>query len=334
MKTDPEILKALKKDLKSVALNLTKQEARFLVDAYYQMQENRKRGYNQERSAGLNGDPSRILTYLATQAEDLENLARKALDYWSAGHPMGIWLRNIRGIGEVMAAGFLAHLDIEECNETYGHLYSFAGLNPKKEWKKGEKRPWNADLKTLCWKAGESFVKVSGYEDDFYGKLYQQRKVYEIQRNLSGALKDQAEAMLKKKADHAQRATYKKGILPDGHIHMRAKRWTVKLFLSHYWETYYRWYYDKEPPVPFAITKGHAHYIKPPFPPPAPRQPKTMREPASASKPSSQREPDPESEPSRLSEPPSKCEPEIGSEPSIPSEPGSSSEPKRPCEPR
>ena len=70
-------------------------------------------------------------------------------------------------------------------------------MNPTVEWKKGEKRPWNASLKVLCWKIGESFVKVSSNPKDFYGKLVRPIDL-EIKRNDQHLFADQAEAKLKK----------------------------------------------------------------------------------------------------------------------------------------
>ena len=102
---------------------------------------------------------------------------------------------------------------------------------PTQEWLPKAKRPWNAALKTLCWKIGESFVKVSGNPGDFYGKLYAQRKLIEEQRNAAGAFAGQAAAKLKKfKIDKTTIAYqhYAAGKLPPAHIHARAKRWAVK----------------------------------------------------------------------------------------------------------
>ena len=54
-------------------------------------------------------------------------------------------------------------------------------------------------------------------------------------------------------------------MLPPAHIDMRARRYAVKLFLSHLQECWYREVYDCDPPAPYAITQGgHAHYIAPP----------------------------------------------------------------------
>lgn len=261
-----ETIETFKKDLKAAALAMTKQQVRYLVDAYYAMQENRIRCYAQKREADKSGEPGKVMEYLAVQAEDLETLAKKALDYWSADQPVGKWLRSITGIGPVIAAGLLAHTDIEKCKkQAAGAFWAFAGYDPTRQWEKGEKRPWNAAFKTLCWKVGESFVKVSGLESDFYGKLIIQRKEYELAKNEKGDYAEQAAAVLKTRPNHAQAKIYKQGKLPPGHIHARAKRWAVKLFLAHFFEVYYRHHFKTDPPLPYPIAhKGHTHRIPPP----------------------------------------------------------------------
>ena len=91
----------------------------------------------------------------------------------------------------MIAAGLEAHIDITRA-PTVGHIWRYAGLDPTCEWRKGEKRPWNASLKTLCWKIGESFVKVSGKEKSLYGRLWKERKELEEKRNAAGEFADQA----------------------------------------------------------------------------------------------------------------------------------------------
>jgi hypothetical protein len=134
--------------------------------------------------------------------------------------------------------------------------------------KAAAKRPWNASLKTLCWHIGESFVKVSHNEKDIYGKLYLERKDYEQSRNALGELKDQAAAKLEKckiGKDTEAYGYYSKGFLPPAHIHARAKRWTVKLFLAHWHEVAYMVEYQTAPPNPYAMERlGHAHIIHAP----------------------------------------------------------------------
>jgi hypothetical protein len=255
----------LTSDIKKAAINLSRDEARFLVDAYYAMQEDRIRSAAQVRELTANEEPHEVLTWLEAQSQVLEGQIKRALDSYSAAHPVGAWSREVIGIGPVIAAGLLAHIDITRC-PTVGHIWSFAGLNPTVSWNKGEKRPWNAKLKTLCWKIGESFVKVSGNEDAVYGKLYLERKAKEIEKNDRGEFAEQAKAKLEKfkigKDTDAYKA-YSQGKLPPAHIHARAKRWAVKQFLSDWHLMAYREHFKQEPPLPYPIVHlGHAHLRK------------------------------------------------------------------------
>lgn len=257
-----EPLQRLTKDLANAAIKLSRGEVRFLVDAYYIIQEDRKRSYNQERALGEAGEPHEIISWFADQNERLEKQVAKALDIYSAAHPVGMWMRDVDGIGPIIAAGLLAHIDINKA-PTVGHIWRFAGLDPTSKWGKGEKRPHNAALKTLCWKLGESFVKVKGKETAQYGHVYHERRVLEGTKNENGDYAEQAKTILAARPTHAQAATYKLGKLPDGHLHMRAKRYAVKLFLSHLHEVW-RKNEGLEVPLPYPIAHlGHVHKIEP-----------------------------------------------------------------------
>lgn len=267
MNDDPEneAISKLSKDLREAAKTLTPNEVRFLVDSYYQMQENRIRSDGQIRALETTAEPHRVLDWLSINAETLENQIRKALDYYSNDHPVGKWSRSVCGIGPVIAAGLLAHIDIKRA-PTVGHIWSFAGLNPNKKWLKGEKRPWNASLKTLCWKIGESFVKVSGNPKAYYGHIYVERKAREIAFNDAGKYADQARQALEEKKYSKETEAYKAYIqnkLPPGRIQSRAKRYAVKLFLAHWHEVAYRNEFHTDPPIPYPIAiLGHdqSHY--------------------------------------------------------------------------
>lgn len=261
-----EQIQKLTKDLRQATVTLSNDEARFLVDSYYQMQEDRKRSDNQVRSLVETGEPHAVIEWLAGNTRALENQIKRALDAYSASSDIGAWSRSVIGIGPVIAAGLIAHIDITKA-ETAGQIWRFAGLDPTSEWKKGERRPWNASLKTLCWKIGESFVKVSGNPDAVYGQIYVQRKALETENNENGLYKEQAELKLQKfnigKSTDAYKH-YAAGKLPPAHIHARAKRYAVKIFLSHWHEMAYIFHYGKNPPAPYAIAiLGHAHKIEP-----------------------------------------------------------------------
>ncbi len=262
-----EPINKLTRDLRTAAETLSQQEARFLVNSYYQIQEYRKAAFSQERALTDGAKPHATFTWLAENMEKLERQIERALDAYSAIHPVGQWSRSVRGIGPVIAAGLLAHIDIERA-PTVGHIWSFAGLNPTAEWKKGEKRPWNADLKVLCWKIGESFVKVCNRDDAYYGNVYQVRKEKEQELNERGAFADQAKAKLERfkigKDTDAYKA-YSQGRLPPAHVHARAKRYAVKLFLAHWHHVAYVERFKKDPPAPYPIAVlQHAHFIAPP----------------------------------------------------------------------
>ena len=311
----------LSRDVAKASVTLSDDEARFLVDAYYMMQEDRKRFDNQVLALGDAGEPHAVLLWLAKQSETLEGQIKRALDRYSAANPVGHWARSQIGIGPVITAGLLAHFDIKMA-PTAGHFWNFAGLNPGVKWLGAEKAralvatlpqefamedvyalcdginrrgeriveiatehgaksltrdglakalarlPWNARLKTLCWKIGESFVKVSGNEHAYYGQLYAQRKADETRRNDAGDYAEQAKLVLDTKRIGKSTEAFKHysvGKLPPAHIHARAKRWTVKIFLSHLHQVWFEHEYGTKPPAPYAIAHlGHAHLMEPP----------------------------------------------------------------------
>ena len=274
MSSSPTI--QLLSDVRDASKMISDQEARFLVDLYYQVQELRKTCRNQVLSmvtaaeakdtAKGKAEPTRVLRWFADSHASTEREIQYCLKKFAESRYMGIWAMKIMGIGPIIAAGLMAHIDIKKA-PTVGHIWRFAGLDPTLVWNKGQKRPFNAKLKTLCWKVGESFVKTMNRPTGFYGKLFQERKALEIQRNDAGEFKSQAEAQLMRfkigKETDAY-AAYSKGKLPKGHIHARAKRYAVKIFLSHWQAEAYRDHYGKEPPKPFAISHlGHAHMIEP-----------------------------------------------------------------------
>src|SRR3990167_10769230 len=175
MSTELNPITRLSRDLKEAAATLSPDEARYLVDAYYQIQEYRKAASNQVRSLVEAKEPHAVILWLAEQNESLESQIKRALDRWSDANAVGQWAKSIVGIGPVISAGLLAHIDIAKA-PTVGHIWRFAGLDPTLVWEKKTKRPFNAQLKTLCWKIGESFVKTCNNVASQYGPVYLARK--------------------------------------------------------------------------------------------------------------------------------------------------------------
>ena len=262
-----EAVAKLSRDLRNAAKLMSPREARYFVNCYYDLQDYRIATGNQQRKLLEGQEPSEFMNWLNGNLETLETQIKGALDKWSMAQPMGQWAREITGIGPVIASGLIANIDITKA-PTVGHIWRFCGLDPTTKWEKGQKRPWNAALKRLCWLMGESFVKVSGNKNDIYGKWYLKRKEYETKRNEAGGNLEAAKARLaqdsKKKLDPGLRAIFEAGKLPQIALHERSKRWAVKLFLAHWFEEAYRQHHGENPPLPYAIAQlDHAHYVGP-----------------------------------------------------------------------
>lgn len=258
---DPEFL--LTRDLYDAAATLTDREVRYLVDLYYQLQEYRKASDNMIRST-VGKEPNRLLAWYADRMDGLERRIPTAMKRYAAARRDGRWAMSIHGIGPVIAAGLLASIEIEKA-PTVGHIWSFAGLNPDMKWEKGQKRPFSLRMKVLCWKIGQSFMKQRASEHDVYGKIYEQRKAIEIERNDLGA---HAGYELKGYAEFRKKINVPSGpvpMLPPGIIDARARRYAVKLFLSHLHHVMFECKFGKEPPKPYILTKPeHVHYLGPP----------------------------------------------------------------------
>lgn len=131
------------------------------------------------------------------------------------------------------------------------------------------KPPYNTDLKKMCYLIGESFVKVSN-RGSLYGQIYQERKALETMRNDNLEYKDQADKLLAEKNYSKDTDTYKylsKGKLSPAHINSRAKRYAVKIFLTHFFEACWLYTYGTQPPVIYPIAhQGHVDYIEPEVP--------------------------------------------------------------------
>ena len=261
-----ESVTKLSKDLRDASRLVTKEEAGYLVDAYHQIQEYRIRAAAQVRERSKAEQPYATTQWLFENLKLLEAQIKRALLPFVQAHPMGDWLLSVHGIGAVLAAGLLAHIDIERA-PTVGHIWSFAGLNPMAIWKKGARRPWNPHLKVICWLIGQSFIRQHKNPKCIYGHVYANRKVLEVQRNSEGLFADQAKVCLenkKYKKETIARQSYESGRLPPAQLDQRASRYAVKLFLSHLHEVWYNQHYGVGPPKPYPIAiLGHAHHIAP-----------------------------------------------------------------------
>jgi len=127
----------------------------------------------------------------------------------------------------------------------------------------GSRRPWNAKLKVLLWKIGQSFLKQPA-DQCIYRKIYDERKAYEQGKNARGEYAQTAADLLAAKNYGKTTEAYKamiEGRLSDGHIHARACRYAMKFFLSHVHKVWWEHETKTPAPAPFAIAHlGHAHF--------------------------------------------------------------------------
>ena len=259
--SDVPIVK-LSRVLRESSKLMSREQARYLVNAYYQMQNHRIRAKQQIGTENAND----VMEWMYNNTRSVENMYKSALQAYAQANTVGQWSLSIVGIGPVISAALLAYIDIEKCINV-GKLWRYAGQDPTApKPEKGQTRVYNAKLKRICWLIGESFVKVQNNPNDVYGKMYATRKIRENARNAAKMFADQAEEQAKKvgKTTEAYK-WYSQGMLPPAHIHARSKRWAVKIFLSNWHYVAFSVRYGVRPEKPYILTQPeHTHELLPP----------------------------------------------------------------------
>src|SRR5215469_12297850 len=244
------------------AAKLSNPEARFLVSNYYMAQEMRKRCDMQLRHIGEKDFPE-VLNRTSDSFAIIESEVQKSLKAYAESSLIGRWIMSHYMIGPVIAAGCIAHLDIEKAPSA-GHFWTFAGLNPeKRRWGKGEKRPFNADMRQIMFHMGECAKRGSGVEHCFYGQIYKARKAFLVKRNEEGYNRERAKTYTTTSAN--VRKVLADGKLPPGNIDSQAMNYAAKIFLSHLHAVMFYDWFGAVPEKPYAITiLGHVDLIRVP----------------------------------------------------------------------
>lgn len=256
---------------------VTDGEINSLVKLFYQLQGQRiavgNEAYAEVNTAFTNGTEATpfILLHIQNDLEQLEEDISKFLENYAKNNPVGLWMMSHHGIGPIFAAGLLAYIDIDRC-QTAGSIWNYAGITGDPEHdrrQRGKKLSYDPGFKVLCWKIGESFQKVSYNENAVYGQLYKEKLAYYKKKNEEGGFAERAKQILsekifKDKTTNAYKA-YSNGKLPDGHMIAMAKRFAVKIFLSHLFDVWFEYRHGLKPPQPFVKEHlGHVHIITPP----------------------------------------------------------------------
>lgn len=132
------VINRIDKDIRQSVKNMSLREARYLADAYYQMQNDRIREGNRNRQAEKAGESSEAINWLHQQSFSLEKRVGQMLDIWSDNHPVTRWAKRNKGIGPVFSSVLFAYFDIEKAPHA-GHLHSYCGLLPVTVWMSAEK---------------------------------------------------------------------------------------------------------------------------------------------------------------------------------------------------
>jgi hypothetical protein len=236
---------------------------RGIIETYYDIQAMRIEVENQLRSAsqGVSEQDEKwtkvnVLNRLASIEKDIAKYTYQI----NKTYPIYTeWLENIKGIGDVLAAGLTSWTGDIERFATISKLWAYCGLAVNEEGravrrKAGQKSNWNTRLKTHLWKIGESFVKQQSNKSG-YRKLYEEFRADYDKKWVYA--KDCGSAGCASKGEKKG----KERLCMKGHRYAAAKRKTIKVFLAHYWMKS-RQLKGLEAEHPFIIGRnGHEHLI-------------------------------------------------------------------------
>lgn len=154
---DSIVLDRMSKDIKTAAVNMPINEARYVIKHYYDHQDQRIMHDARYREHSKLGEPASLISWLGKTESLVESQLKVALDKFTSAHPIGSWIKSLYGFGPVLSAAFIAFLDITR-SPTAGHVWSYAGLNPNQRWVSAEEaRKWVAENGVDVAKAAEHF---------------------------------------------------------------------------------------------------------------------------------------------------------------------------------
>lgn len=122
---------------------------------------------------------------------------------------LGAWCDNVKGLGNT-AELFFNSFDVKKYK--LGQIYAYLGLTPESKMKRGEQAHFNPSLKGKIYMFATSCIM---HKDPYYYKLYIAKKKYVERRR-----------KVEKKTEKGWKA----------HNNNLAKRWLMKLLLSHAYE--------------------------------------------------------------------------------------------------
>jgi len=162
--------------------------------------------------------------------KDFENVAEDTL-IWK-------WSKNVKGLGPVGCMTFLGFINPDATSA--GKIWKYFGYAPDSKLVKGQKANFNREAKGRAWVIATNVIRAG---DPYYTALYKAKKKYYLKvRGMEKYIEDPTKCPDYEKCMELLRAKAKRLGRPvkkppcRAHVDNRAKRWLIKLLLSHAWE--------------------------------------------------------------------------------------------------
>jgi len=240
----------------------------YLTELRHTIIDFRKTCRNQARELMAIHHPCNLQLTLAAILIGMEDNLTKLIEDAAPVTRPGRWLLNIRGIAPVLAGDMIAQ-NWDYTLPSASHFISFAGINPKMVWKKGQTRPFSSDAKRAVMNIARSFTYQinSDAPNNYYGPILKRAKRQIVEKNEAGGFAELAKWYLENfdwKKDGPVNY-YKAGKCPPSHLQAMAVRKVAQLFLNHFYHRL-REMHGLPVPVPYVFqhATGHTEFIEPP----------------------------------------------------------------------
>jgi len=132
------------------------------------------------------------------------------------------WGRYVKGCGPMLLGAIMTRTDIRRVS-TVSAMWAHFGFAPGQRRRKGQKLDYDPVGRTWCWRLGSQFLRYDGS----FRAVYDKRKAYELAQ---AAARGQ-EVVPARKGQEVDEAK----VMTQKHVHNRALRYTIKLFLACLW---------------------------------------------------------------------------------------------------
>lgn len=232
-----------------------------LVDAALSIEKVRVRSQVRETHLELNDRSDEETKKLVAKLLEIESYIDGRVARHIKSHPDYNWFSRVKGVGKENIGKVVAQIDIRKC-ATISALWKYCGYSVDqghalRREKGGGTLTYNSRLRSMCWRLGGSLLKATG---KFYTYYIEQKRGY-VEHYEAVGIKIVTAASLPK--DKRGKKYEPEGVISEGHVHNRALRKMIKLFLACLWLT---WREAEGLPItkPYAIEKlGHNSFIDP-----------------------------------------------------------------------